>query len=291
MFNSKKTITIAGLLAFAALTSLGAHFAHAADTKSKSATPVGPVNSPSATDDSLSGAERVNVENIKEKYWARGDESELGVVQNRLYTKEHKFELGVFGGTAVSDPFLSVKSLGGLAGYHFSEYFSLNVMGFKEFVGPSSALELLQLPSGSGGLGTTANTNEPRWFLGSEVAASFLYGKLSLIGKAIIHYDMHVLGGVGVTSTESGKYFTPYVGIGQQIYLSKWISLRLDYRLMEYSETILEKVRPSLIGQSVGTRANYTNSIVLGLNFLINPFGKKIPADDTDASNSGGVKK
>jgi hypothetical protein len=35
-------------------------------------------------------AERVNTEAIKEKYWARGDESEIGVVQNRLYSKANK---------------------------------------------------------------------------------------------------------------------------------------------------------------------------------------------------------
>ena len=43
-----------------------------------------------------SEAERVNVDTIKEKYWARGDQSELGVVQNRAYTKAHKWEFGLF---------------------------------------------------------------------------------------------------------------------------------------------------------------------------------------------------
>src|SRR5262245_10788021 len=55
--------------------------------------------------------ERVNVENIKQKYWARGDESELGVVQNRLYSKANKLELSLLGGILSTDPFLSVKAL------------------------------------------------------------------------------------------------------------------------------------------------------------------------------------
>src|SRR5476649_915658 len=67
----------------------------------------------SLDDVSGSEAEHVNVENIKSKYWARGDESELGVVQNRLYSKEHKIEVGVFGGVVATDPFLQVNSVGG----------------------------------------------------------------------------------------------------------------------------------------------------------------------------------
>src|SRR4051812_36371765 len=57
--------------------------------------------------------EQVNVENIKERYWARGNETELGVVQNRAYSKTNKLELGFLGGVAFSDPFLTLKYLGG----------------------------------------------------------------------------------------------------------------------------------------------------------------------------------
>src|SRR4051812_5711745 len=78
--------------------------------------------------------EKVNVESIKEKYWARGDESELGVVQNRLYSKEHKFEFGVFGGSVSTDPFLSVHALGASMAYHFTEYFAAQIEGWHDFV-------------------------------------------------------------------------------------------------------------------------------------------------------------
>jgi hypothetical protein len=35
--------------------------------------------------------EKVDVSKITEKYWAQGEESELGVVQNRKYTSASKF--------------------------------------------------------------------------------------------------------------------------------------------------------------------------------------------------------
>ena len=216
----------------------------------------------------LSGAinddDRVNVDAIKEKYWAKGDEAELGVVQNRLYTKVGRFEVGTFAGMIMSDPFLSVTTLGASVGYHFSEYFAVHVFGWKAFSGPSSALTTFIQTEGA-----TANTNQPKSYLGSEASASLLYGKLSLIGKKIIYYDFHLLGGLGVTNTESGADLTGHVGIGQQVYLTKSASIRLDYRLMPYEEQIKEKVIPTKLGQVVDKRTNWSNSVTLGITFLL----------------------
>jgi outer membrane beta-barrel protein len=250
-----------------ALATLGVSTAAwAAGSQDKKAQP-SPEAAPSAADAKAASAsdesEKVNVENIKEKYWARGDESELGVVQNRLYSKQQKWELGVFGGFLTSDPFLAVKSAGASVGFHFSEVWGLHVMGWKAFSSPSSALDALREG------GKEANTNPPGWYAGSEVSASILYGKLSLLGKKIIYYDLHLLGGAGVTNTESGTYLTPSLGLGQQIYINKFTSLKLDYRLMYYNETIHEKYITAKLGQEAGQRANWTNSITLGISFLI----------------------
>jgi outer membrane beta-barrel protein len=209
-------------------------------------------------------SDKVQVEAIKEKYWARGDESELGVVQNRLYTKAGKLEFGGYFGLIGSDPFLSTQAFGGILGYHFSEYMSLHLLGWATNVGPSSALKTFEETRGA-----TANTNEAKSFLGAQATWSVLYGKLSLLGKKIIYYDFHLLGGGGMTDTESGKYFTPFAGLGQQVYLSKSVSLNVDYRLMAYKEDILEKVIPTKIGQVVDNRVNWTNAVTLGISFLL----------------------
>jgi outer membrane beta-barrel protein len=210
--------------------------------------------------------DRVNVDSIKEKYWAQGEQKELTVVQNRMYTKDNKFELGAFGGLLFSDPFLSIKTGGASFGYHINEYFAVHLFGWKHFVNPSGALNTFEATRGA-----TTNTNKPRAYGGAEVAGSILYGKLSLIGRKIMHYDFHLLGGAGVTMTETGNYATPHVGLGQQVYLTDAVSLRLDYRLMAYRENIEEKVIPTKIGQVVGQRWNFTNSITFGLTFMFGP--------------------
>jgi len=82
----------------------------------------------------------VNVDQIKEKYWARGDENEMGVVQNRAYSKARKLSLGVVGGVINSDPFIANSALGFNLGYHFSEYLSVSAVAWRSLSTPSAAL-------------------------------------------------------------------------------------------------------------------------------------------------------
>jgi outer membrane beta-barrel protein len=212
---------------------------------------------------SASDVEQVNVDSIKEKYWARGNETELGVVQNRTYSKAKRVEFGLLGGILFSDPFLSVQTAGASLGYHFNEYFGVQLLGLRHFASSSAALKTFEEAQGA-----TTNTNKPSGYYGLEAAGSVLYGKLSVLGKRIIYYDLHLLGSTGLTVTETGKYFTPAVGIGQRFYLTKLLSLRVDYRLQYYHETFYEKQIITKIGQPAGERDNVSHVITLGISFM-----------------------
>src|SRR4051812_39178086 len=76
----------------------------------------------SAAEGSGGAGEEVEIDKIKDKYWAGDEKTEVGVVQNRLYSKARKFELGVDYSVLNSDPFLSASTLGGALGYNVSEY-------------------------------------------------------------------------------------------------------------------------------------------------------------------------
>ena len=198
--------------------------------------------------------ERLDVESIKQKYWAKGNETQMNVVQNRMYTREGKVELSVFGGTFSDDPFLSTRSLGASLGYHFSEYIGIRALYMKLFPKKSSAADAFLAYQKS-----EATTNPPNYFYGVEGTASLLYGKLSLLGKAIIYYDLHLSAGLGQLNTSNGTYLAPIVGIGQQIYLSQMFLLRFDYRLLNHSE--------NLAGLT-NKRTLWTDSLSLGLSLL-----------------------
>jgi outer membrane beta-barrel protein len=225
---------------------------------------------PTVSGGDSSAAEEVDVEKIKKKYWARGDETETGVVQNRLYPKNHRFELGVTGASLSGDPFLTSYTLGATLGFHFSEFLSIHAVYWNAFVSPSSALTTLQNT-----LGTTTNTNEPRNYVGGEARASLLYGKLSLLGAAILYFDAYFSLGAGRILTESGPDFLVSAGIGQQIHLSKMWALNIDYKLLRYDETILGKVPGTNLGQNLATRANLSSAVTLGVSLFVDFFGDK----------------
>src|SRR5262245_32582443 len=81
--------------------------------------------------------EKADVGAIKERYWTKGDDTELGVVQDRLYSKSGRLEVGGFYGLTSNDPFLNIKQAGGSVGFHFSELWALHVFAWKNFTKPS----------------------------------------------------------------------------------------------------------------------------------------------------------
>lgn len=207
--------------------------------------------------------EEADVQKVKEKYWARGNETELGVVQNRYYSKSHNVELGVYFGTLNGDPFLSNKSYGGSIGYHISEFFAVQAIGWSASVSPSSALEALKAQTN-----TTANTNPVKNYLGAEARASLLYGKLSLVGKAILYFDAYFSAGGGRIATDSGNNAAVTAGIGQQIHLSQLLSFNIDYKLLWYKEKIVGKATTNL-GRDLGTQSNVSHLITVGFSVLL----------------------
>jgi outer membrane beta-barrel protein len=217
-----------------------------------------------ATQESLEQQAAKEVDSVRNRYWARGDESEMGVVQNRTFSKRNRLELGIFGGSLSTDPFLAVQTLGVRIGYHLNETFSAHLLSWHSFVTPSTALQTFEDT-----LGATTNNNPPKNYIGAEGTASLIYGKLSLLGKKILYYDMHALAGAGVTATDSGNYLTPHAGLGQQVFISQSLSLRVDYRAQFYRETIIEKVITARLGEVVGERNNWNHSFQIGISYYL----------------------
>lgn len=222
-----------------------------------------PASEPAPSAAKSGEGEEVDLSKITEKYWAEGKETELGVVQNRKYTTAKKVEFALILGTISSDPFLSVNNVGGAVGYHFNPYTSVHFTAWKALVTASDALKKFESETSD-----KVNTNKPLSYYGLDFKQNFLYGKASLFGSMIIYVDLFVMGGMGLTQTESGNYFTPSIGLGQKIYLNERMSINLDYRLMRYSERILSK-NPATLGNQVGERTNTSDSVTLGLSFFL----------------------
>lgn len=213
-----------------------------------------------------SSPEEADIEKIRERYWAQGRDSEMGVIQQRLYPRRHRLELGVGGGILLGDPFLSVKTVGAGLGFHISESIAIQVLYLKDSVSPSSALTTLRSRN------ATADTNEPREQVGGEVQLSVIHGKLASVGSGMAYLDVHVSAGAGRIRTESGSNLFLSLGAGQQVRISRPLALNLNYRLIGYGETLVGKASNNL-GQNLGVHTNLSHSISLGLSLFLNVFG------------------
>jgi outer membrane beta-barrel protein len=237
--------------------------AHAA-TKSTSKTATPTVATDQNTNSSDDSGDDVDVSKLKQRYWQQTNSSDVGVIQNRTYKKSGHVELSAFGGFVFNDPFLSIHNVGGSIGYHLSEYYSIHAVAWKYLVANSSAYNTLQSSQS-----VIATTNAPTSFVGGELHGSLLYGKVSFAGEAIWHYDLHLIGGAGVTNTANGNYITPDVGIGQQMFLGERCSFNVDFRVTPYHENIISTDPTNHPGDVVDSRENWSDTITLGLSLFL----------------------
>jgi outer membrane beta-barrel protein len=197
------------------------------------------------------------IEQVTRKYWAQGEESELGVVQNRTYRKSKRITLDLLTGSLSTDPFLSVRTFGVALGWNLNEDWGIQAIAWKAVSTDSAAYESFrtQAPLAS------VDRNPPLAFYGVQANRSILYGKTSLLGHSLLYVDVFLFGGAGINITRNGSLFAPFVGIGQKIHLSQNLSLHLDYRILRFSETLSG---PGGTNQ----RTNTTDSVSIGLGVL-----------------------
>jgi len=208
--------------------------------------------------------ESVNVDAIRKKYWVVGDQTKLGVVQNRMYTKAERFELGFYGGFLSGDPFWNTYDMGGLLGYHLSEHYSIKANYWKSFNSSSSARDKFLLRTG-----IDTNSNLVESFYSLELAIAPIYGKLNFFDVSIIYYDIHFPIGLGMMDTQNGRYLAPYLGIGNRIFLSHSFALGLDYRWVIYKEDLIEKVDPATRGKLIESRTVWSSTVHIGGFFYL----------------------
>lgn len=217
------------------------------------------------------GAQSLDVGALKDKYWAKGNERELEVVQNRIYTKAHKVTLEVDGSMVGGDPFQDSFGYGGLIGFYFNETFGIDALYWKLSSSHSAAFNAFN--TATQGIGV--NTNPLATLMGGELTISFLYGKLSLIGKAIIHFDLMLRLGAGelsLTGTQPAQTQTliaPWAGLGPHLYLSRRFCLNFDWRMIVYRQNVVEQYNSVDLNAITGQSTVLASTITAGLSVLL----------------------
>ncbi len=214
-------------------------------------------------------SEKIDLDALSKVYGADTG-SKGSVVQNRTFKKEGKLSFEILGGVTGHDPFLSGKYAGGLLGYNFNEYFGVNLFYWQVWDVDSSAMKTLRDQAQTIGADFFGvNVNRISSNLGLELNWYILYGKLSLLGLSILHFDLFLTGGVGRLGTQNGTIYSPWVGVGQQVYVSQKLAIRLNYRFLYYSENLIEQNEPSKIGKYLVSQQTMNHALDLGLIFYL----------------------
>lgn len=178
------------------------------------------------------GQETVDIGVIKD--------SEIRVVQNLLYPKTDKLEVGVYLGWMPFDPLITTPNLQLSINRHFNEELSLSVM-----VGGGYGLKTgryTELEGPAYGVAPYAYRYLASALVGVEWAP--IYAKMNLGGKSVVHYDIYGAARLGATVEQSvipggGVTGAPTLGlgIGTRFFVNKGMAVRFevyDDLLVEY---------------------------------------------------------
>jgi outer membrane beta-barrel protein len=163
-------------------------------------------------------------------------------VQRRDFLKKHRFELSGVGGFYASDALSSTYSYGGALAFYPSEDFGLEVLVTRSPV-------QFRLEEPFGGFTSERHFTADNAFQGiGSLLWSPIHAKFKFSEETIVHGDVFAIAGAGRTFHESVLGLTWEAGVGLKLYVSRYVTLRVD-------------VRDFLLPQEVLGRGRITNNV------------------------------
>lgn len=166
-------------------------------------------------------------------------------VTGHLFRKERRTELTPALGMSLADAFFQKYSLGVRANYHVLETLAVGIHASYSLNRAGGAVTVCRttcekpnvddLKDVPGKLGVLA---------GAEASFAPLYGKVNLLAEKVVHFDLSFLGGLSAIQYQkpggSSRFtFGAHFGIGQRIFLSPALTLRIELRDYLYSAQIV----------------------------------------------------
>ncbi|HVP68238.1 MAG TPA: outer membrane beta-barrel domain-containing protein [Anaeromyxobacteraceae bacterium] len=208
-------------------------------------------------------------------------ENKIEPISGQLYTKAGKVELEGLFALSLNDAFYT-KYFGGVrVGYHFSDFWSVAVTGQAGASSPTSSTTLCTPSQGCKGASAEQLWRAPgdlKWIAGAEVLFAPVYGKVNIVGSAVLHLDFSIL--AGVDWIESQKVLTPqqasagvppgnvgapavHFGLGSHIFVAPFAALTVELKDYLYFTDV---------NTGYSTQANTLQSqlfLELGISFFV----------------------
>lgn len=217
-----------------------------------------PGGSEQKDDDTVREAERTESA-AEDKREAKQDKRELAdrikSVQRKVFLKKNRFEIYPFFAIDLNDPFFQHYAAGLAASYHLADSFSIELRGAKVLGSTEqSAIKFVRVNGGA----VLDDVPEFDWNGDLNLGWSPIYGKVSLAGEWILHFDTYISVGGGVFGTKTGGDASvnpaANVAIGERVFLTDWLVLRFelrDYIFVEAREEISDIQNLLMFGVSL----------------------------------------
>jgi outer membrane beta-barrel protein len=219
-------------------------------------------------------SDKVDISELEQRYWAPKDQ-EFSVVQNRLYQKAKRPYITVGWGPVINDTYSTGSVVGGSVGYYFTEK-----MGVELTYHAADAKKNTLVQGFISQFQTSPDHNLLKDFVGLSYVFTPIYAKLSFMDTRIVHFDMSISPGIGMTRYEqqlNDRTLSPTstptfsLDITQQFFLTGNLALRFDVRNRFYREELLKWKGSGLTvptGTVLRTETTTNTIVVFGLTYF-----------------------
>jgi outer membrane beta-barrel protein len=148
-------------------------------------------------------------------------------VQRKSFLKEHRFEIFPFFALDLNDPFFQHMIVGLSVGFHLVDSLALEARGGKVFASlEQDAIKFVRTETDS----LLENPPEFDWHADLDLTWAPFYGKISILGEGIMHFDTYITAGGGVFATDAGPNPAGNVGLGVRYFMTDWLIARVEIR-------------------------------------------------------------
>lgn len=194
---------------------------------------------------------KVDLQDLEQQYWTPQD-TEFKVVQNRKFSKDGKYALSLQLGPLVNDDYAEGSAILGVTlGYYFTEFSGVELNYTNYSVKESTVVTSFIDQFG----GVRPDHNLPVSYIGASYNWIPIYGKMSILDKKIIYFDLAISPGLGLMKyeqktdptsasvTHHGEEKSSFVlalDISQHFFFSEKIAFRVDMKNRYYKQDILK---------------------------------------------------
>ncbi|MCA9562689.1 MAG: outer membrane beta-barrel domain-containing protein, partial [Myxococcales bacterium] len=169
-------------------------------------------------------------------FW--GEQRGTIVLQRRLYEKDGRHQITIWGGVIPNNPFLDYYPIGLRYGFYLLESLAIEVDG--SYIGETFRSESdLSVFLEERGVNVDL-LDLTQWRAHFGLNWSPFYGKLAFLGLKLVHFDLNLFAGFGVVQienitvdrlgTETEIRPEGSLGAGFNFYINDTFSIRFDYR-------------------------------------------------------------